>query len=288
MKIFLTGSNGYIGSEFIKEASKKNYIFAVTRKKKNKRIKNVKWLVGSIDKKWHQLKKSDVLVHLATDGGYERFPKFKKCYYFNFIKSKKLVHNAYDSGCRKWIIATTKKEKQFKNFSLDKKTIKKYEKKPDLTYAFSKAIFSNYCLNFSKEKKVLCRIIRFFHVYGGKEKKIRLWPSLIKNAKQNKDFIMSPGKQKTDFNYIKDVIDGLIEILNFKKKSIKFPQIWELGSGKTLTVKQFAKIIWKKLNPSSKLIFSKKIISDKSNYKTDKKRLWKINYTHPSKTVNKL
>ena len=57
MKIFLTGSNGYIGSEFIKAASKKNYIFAVTRKKKNKRIKNVKWLVGSIDKKWHQLKK---------------------------------------------------------------------------------------------------------------------------------------------------------------------------------------------------------------------------------------
>ena len=65
------------------------------------------------------------------------------------------------------------------------------------------------------------------------KKKIRLWPSLIKNAKQNKDFIMSPGKQKTDFNYIKDVIDGLIVILNFKKKSIKFPQIWELGSGKT-------------------------------------------------------
>ena len=51
------------------------------------------------------------------------------------------------------------------------------------------------------------------------KKKIRLWPSLIKNAKQNKDFIMSPVKQKTDFNYIKDVIDGLIVILNFKKNN---------------------------------------------------------------------
>ena len=36
------------------------------------------------------IKKSDVLVHLATDGGYERFPKFKKCYNFNYIKSKNL------------------------------------------------------------------------------------------------------------------------------------------------------------------------------------------------------
>ena len=87
------------------------------------------------------IKKSDVLVHLATDGGYERFPKFKKCYNFNFIKSKKLIHNAYNSGCRKWIIATTKKEKQFKNFNFDKKIIKKYEKKPDLAMLFLRQFF---------------------------------------------------------------------------------------------------------------------------------------------------
>ena len=57
-------------------------------KKKNKKIKNVQWLVGSIEKKWKELEKTDVLVHLATYGGYERFPKFKDCYNFNFLKSK--------------------------------------------------------------------------------------------------------------------------------------------------------------------------------------------------------
>ena len=35
MNIFVTGSNGYIGTEFVKKASSKGYkIFAVTRKKK--------------------------------------------------------------------------------------------------------------------------------------------------------------------------------------------------------------------------------------------------------------
>jgi UDP-glucuronate 4-epimerase len=288
MKIFLTGSNGYIGSAFLKKASKDHKIFAVTRKKKNKKVKNVKWLVGSIVKNWEELKKSDILVHLATDGGYERFPKFNKCYDFNYLKSKKLVNNAYKAGCKKWIIATTKKEKQFKNFNFDKSIIRKYEKKPDFAYAFSKALFSNYCQRFSKKNEILCKIIRFFHVYGGQEKKMRLWPSLIEKAKNNEDFFMSPGQQKTDFNFIDDVIDGIIKTLNFKKKIKKYPQVWELGSGRTLTVKQFAKIIWKKLNSNGKLIFSKKIVSDKSNYRTDKKKLWKINYTHPSKTVNKL
>ena len=62
MRLFVTGSNGYIGRNFIKKAAKKNYkIYAVTRKKKNKKIKNVKWLVGSIDKKWNELKKTDIL-----------------------------------------------------------------------------------------------------------------------------------------------------------------------------------------------------------------------------------
>ena len=60
MKIFLTGSNGYIGRNFIKKASKNNQIFALTRKKKNPKMRNVKWLVGEIDKNWKELTVKDV------------------------------------------------------------------------------------------------------------------------------------------------------------------------------------------------------------------------------------
>jgi len=96
---------------------------------------------------------------------------------------------------------------------------------------------------------------------------------------------MSSGNQKTDFNYVKDVIDGLIKTLNFRIKNKNFPQIWKFGSGKNLAVKKFAEIIWKKLNPTSKLMFSNKVVSDKTDYKVDNKKLWKINYTHQSNTV---
>lgn len=42
MNLFVTGANGYIGSNFIKKASKLNFkIYALTRKKVNKNIKNV-------------------------------------------------------------------------------------------------------------------------------------------------------------------------------------------------------------------------------------------------------
>jgi len=287
MNLFVTGANGYIGSNFIKRASKLNFkIFALTRKKVNKKIKNVKWLTGTIDKKWAELKKSDVLVHLAAEGGYTRFTNFEKCYNFNVLKSKKLINNAINFGCKKILVISSKKEKKIYSLRINKRLIKIYEKKPDYIYALTKAIYTKFCVNFSKKNKLKLRVIRLFHVYGKNEKKTRLWPALIHAAKKNQDFKMTSGDQETDFNFIDDVIDGLIEATNFEIKNKKFPQIWDMCSGKTMSVKQFAKKIWKRINPKSKIYFSKIKVFDKKNYQALNQNHWKINYTRPELTID--
>ena len=74
---------------------------------------------------------------------------------------------------------------------------------------------------------------------------------------------MTSGNQKTDFNYIDDVVNGLVEATNFYKKAKKFPQIWDMGSGRTMSVRKFAKKIWRKINPKSKISFSKIKVYDK-------------------------
>ena len=286
MNIFLTGANGYIGSSFLKKVSKtRNTIYAVTRKKNNKRIKNVKWLIGPIEKEWKELKKADILVHLAAEGGYDRFANFKNCYDFNVTRSTKLIINAFNSGCRKWLIISSKKEKKIKSLKFNSKSIKIFEKKPDYVYAFTKALFSKICMEYSKKNNIKCRIIRLYHVYGGNEKKTRLWPSLIKTAKQNKNFEMTTGNQKTDFNYIDDVVNGLTKALNFNYKRRAFPQSWDMGSGKNMSVRKFAEIIWKKLNPKNKISFSKIKVYDKESFNVKKGNHWKIKYTYPAKTI---
>ena len=51
----MTGGTGFIGKQFIRQATKEgNYIFATTRKRTNKKIKNVKWLVGPFEKNWNE------------------------------------------------------------------------------------------------------------------------------------------------------------------------------------------------------------------------------------------
>ena len=82
---------------------------------------------------------------------------------------------------------------------------------------------------------------------------------------------MTSGIQRYDFNHIDDVINGLISTLNFKKKNKKFPQEWELASGKSMSVKDFAKKVWKKNKSKGKIIFSSIKNFDREDYLTTKK-----------------
>ena len=282
MNIFLTGANGYIGRNFIKKLSTKHKIFAVTRKKKNKRKKNVKWLIGQIDKNWPELKKSDVLIHLATVGAYQKNSKFKITYEFNVVKSSGLVLNAIKANCKKWLIISTNKEEKISKMIKEKKKITTNSDEPHFNYALTKFLFTEFCKSLSKIFDVKCRIIKLFHVYGKDEPNMRLWPLLNSHAQKNKDLKMSSGYQTYDFNYIDDVIEGLIQTLNFKKKNKKkYPQEWDLASGKQMSVRSFAEKIWKKNNAKSKILFSKIKKFDKENYLARKEKLWKIKYRRP-------
>ena len=284
MKVFLTGANGYIGRNFIRKASKIGIkILANTSKKKNKKIKNVTWLVGPIDKFWKELNDDVVLLHAAAAGA-RREPgsNLKKFKDFNLIKSTKLLENAIKSNCKKWVIISTNKEYKIENLKISDSLLKKKKYDHDFKYALSKYLFTQECLKISKENDIKCRILRLFHIYGGDEYKSRLWPSLISAAKKNIDFNMSSGHQSTDFNHIDDVIDGIIDSLNFRIKNKRhYPQIWDMASGKSMTVKKFARKIWLRLKPKSRILFTKVKVYDRTNYKIKKKLHWKLKFTRP-------
>ena len=268
--------------KFYKKSCKKRHKnFCRHKKKKNLKIKNVKWLVGSIDKNWHELAKSDVLLHFATVGAYKKNVDFKEAYEFNVIKSSKLLLNAINSNCKKWIIISTNKEEKIEKLIKQNRINNTYSKELHFNYALTKFMFSELCKTYSKIFNVKCRILRLFHVYGNDEPSFRLWKLLNYHSTNNLDLKMSSGYQKYDFNHIDDVVDGLIKATDFKKRKKTFPQVWDFASGKSMSVRSFAKKIWKKNNSKSKIPFSKIKKFDKDNYLTNKKRLWKINFREP-------
>ena len=94
MNILVSGASGFFGRNFIKLATKKgHYIYGISRHKQ-KRLKNVKWIVGGLDKYHKHFKKCKVLVHFASAGVANRNLSYKKA--FEIGQSKVAYDRLYD------------------------------------------------------------------------------------------------------------------------------------------------------------------------------------------------
>jgi nucleoside-diphosphate-sugar epimerase len=118
--------------------------------------------------------------------------------------------------------------------------------------------------------------MKLFHVYGKDENKNRLYPSLINSIKKKTSFHMTRGTQINDFVHIDKVTDILLDSLDFKKRNSKFPQYWEIGTGKNIQTKIFVKNILDQFFIKKKIMFGK-IKKNSHNYFSNKKFIWKIN-----------
>jgi nucleoside-diphosphate-sugar epimerase len=275
MNIFLTGGTGFVGKKFIKLAIKHGHkIFAISRKKKINK-KNIKWLIGELDKPWpNYFKETDILVHLAA-AGVDKNVNSQEIINTNVLKSSRLVMNAIQSGCKKFLIISSSSEykpqlsKEFTELSL------KSKRDPEDIYGKSKVIFSDFCKMIAKKKKVQVRLMRLFPVYGEGEKRNRLYPSLKKAALEGKKFIIMNPHESRDFTNVNYVSRVILDALNFKKRRFKYFQIFHISQKHTSTIKDFALIYWKKFKAKGSIVFE----GNKNNsfqHISDNASLWKI------------
>ena len=116
--------------------------------------------------------------------------------------------------------------------------------------------------------------MRIFNVYGKGENKKKLLSSLSYAIKNNVSFTINSSNQKKDFIEIGKVVNILIDAINFKKNSKKFPQIWHVASGKSMTVKNF---VISKIDKNKKFkIHFTNNNKIKRNFISDKKSIWRI------------
>ena len=134
--------------------------------------KNLIWLKGDFYKDWYHLKESDVLVHIASEGVNNKYESLENCLKTNLMHSTNLLFNAINAKCFKWIIISSCNEQKINNKNSTLGASKK-KKLPYFNYALSKFLFTKTALSISKKFDVKCRVLKVFHIYGGKnEKKI--------------------------------------------------------------------------------------------------------------------
>mgnify|MGYP006084722397 CR=1 FL=1 len=122
--------------------------------------------------------------------------------------------------------------------------------KPNNPYALSKYMAENLCNFYSIYKNMDINIFRPFNVYGVGQDKRFLIPEIMLQVKNNMLIEVNTLKPKRDYIYIDDLVDGLISGMN----SFNGIEIYNLGSGASISVEQVINIIKKQSNSEVEFI----------------------------------
>ena len=116
--------------------------------------------------------------------------------------------------------------------------------KPSNPYAHSKYLSEEMCKFFSKVFDMDITILRPFNVYGPSQKDNFLIPEIIQQLKKSNTVRVNSFKPKRDYLYIDDLIEAII----IASKETCGLQIYNLGSGESISVKDLINFMGKILD----------------------------------------
>ncbi|KON85967.1 epimerase [Sporosarcina globispora] len=252
MKILITGSTGFLGSHLTKMLVKEGYeVILLKRSFSNTwRISDIlsKVTVFNIDQcpieqPFMECGPIDVVIHTATmyDRNNERHSQLHKA---NVSFPLQLLETAISFQTNAFINTDSfihKNNAGYRHLA---------------GYALTKKQFLEWGKELSTAKNIRFINVRLEHLYGSFDSESKFCAHVIKSCLNNvPELHLTEGNQKRDFIHIKDVVSAYSLLL--KQNWSDFPSFkeYELGTGKTLTVRHFVELVHRHSQSITKLHF---------------------------------
>lgn len=138
---------------------------------------------------------------------------------------------------------------------------------PRSCYDEGKRVAESLCYAYQKQEHLDIRVARVFNTYGPRmhPNDGRVVSNFILQALQNEPItIYGSGKQTRSFQYVSDLVDGLVSLMNSS-----YTQPVNLGNPHEHTIEDFAKIIKTLVGGTSKIVYTDKVEDDPQRRKPD-------------------
>ena len=261
-KIFLTGDKGLVGSAIYKKLRKSGYRNILTVKRKNLDLRDQTKVFNFIKNQKPQV----VIIAAGKVGGILANTNYPANFiYDNLMIAINLINSSYKNGIKKLIylgsscIYPSNIKIKIKETDL----LKSYLEKTNEAYAIAKIAGIKLCEYYNKQYKLNYLSLMPTNIYGPNDnydtKNSHFLPALIKkihNAKiHNKKTITlwGNGKSKRELLYVDDLADSVVFFMNKKTKH----SLINVGTGKDMSIKDYALRIMKILKYETKIKFDK-------------------------------
>ena len=257
-KIFLAGHKGHLGSAIYKKLKKKGFKKIITIDKKKLNLLDQKKVFSFLKNN----KPKIVIIAAARVGGiYANNNNRAEFIYENLTIQNNLIHGSYINGIKNLIffgssciypknIIKTITEDMLLSGKLE------YTNEP---YAIAKIAGVKLCENYNRQYKTNYKCLMPCNSYGPNDnydlKNSHFFAALIKKIylakKNNKKYleIWGTGKPKREVIFVDDIADACIFFM--KKKNIH--ALINIGTGKDMTIENYAKYLIKFFNAKLKI-----------------------------------
>ena len=251
--ILVTGGAGYVGAVLIPKLLKNKYKVIVIDwylYKPNvfdsfKENKNFSFNQGDTrDKNFindiFKLHKPDIIIHLAARAGVR--PSLQQPLLYeevNVLGTLNLLEAARNNSCKKFIFGSSSSVYgECKNIPFKETEL---ELKPISPYGVSKLTGEKYCQAYNHLFKIPIICLRFFTVYGPRQRPDLAIYKFTKLIEEGKPIpVFGDGLYKRDFTYVTEIIDGIMGSINYNKSDF---EIFNLGESHTTSVVDLVKLI---------------------------------------------
>ncbi len=248
--VLVTGGTGFIGSNLVKRLLEAGaQVRCIVRSGCSTwRLEKSKKLVlceADLSKGTERVFSSacrgvDIIFHLAAAGVHNQSASLSECLKVNVAGTAILLEAARKNNIKKFISAGTCVEfgnVKHQGFITDSTPVA-----PAGNYAVSKAAQTILTDLFLRSSNMQGFVLRLFYVYGPGELPPKFIPSLIKDALAGIPIRMTGGKQVRDFCFVDDIVSAFLRAGHCGRLANQ-PVILNIGSGRSLTLRQAAKMI---------------------------------------------